>query len=124
MIETLIKEIRAAGMLLWVEGDRVRGRMRGGGKIPYDVRLKAEQLRDMGMEAVNAVQQNPDAVYSLVGIPPDEAFALGEAIKRGEALLVGNVIYHRPTGLFDITFMPLERGEQHEREAQGQPRRA
>jgi hypothetical protein len=124
MIETLIKELRAAGMMLWVEDGRIRGKMRDGGNIPYDVRLKAEQLRDMGMEAVNILQRNQDAVYSLVGIPPDEALVLGEAIKRGEALLVSNAIYHESTGLFDITFVPLEGSEYNEREAQRKPRRA
>jgi hypothetical protein len=60
----------------------------------------------------------------LTGIPPDEAFALGEAIKRGEALLVGKVIYHLPTGLFDITFIPMEGSEKHERKEEREPRRA
>ena len=109
MIETLIKELRAAGMVLWVENDRIGGKIQGGGKIPFDVRQKAEQLREIGMEAVEAVRrEQPNEVYRLTGIPPDEAFALGEAINRGEVLLVGKVIYHRPTGLYDITFIPLD----------------
>ncbi len=109
MIETLIKELRAAGMVLWVEDGRIRGKMRGGGKIPYDVRLKAEQLRDMGMEAAEAVRRDQRGeVLHMTGIPPDEALSLGEAVKRGEVLLVGNVRYHRPTGLFDIDFIRLE----------------
>ena len=122
MVETLIKELRAAGMVLWVEEGRIRGKMRSGGKIPYDVRLKAEQLREMGMEAVDALRR--DRAYRLTDLPPDEALALGEAIRRGEALLVGKVTYHEPTGLFDITFVPLEGSEQHEREAQREQRRA
>lgn len=125
MIETLIRELRAAGMVLWVEDGRIRGKMRDGGKIPYDVRLKAEQLRDMGMEAVDALQRNqPGEVLRMTGVPPDEALALGEAIKQGRALLVGNVIYHRPTGLFDITFIPTEGSEPNERKEEREPRRA
>lgn len=124
MIETLIKELRASGMALWVEDGRIRGKMRNGGKIPYDVRVKAEQLREMGMEAVNVLQRDQDIAYTLTGIPPDEAFSLGEAIKRGEALLVGKVIYHLPTGLFDITFIPMEGSEKHERKEEREPRRA
>ncbi len=125
MIETLIKELRAAGMVLWVEEGRIRGKMRDGGKIPYDVRVKAEQLREMGMEAVDALRrEQPGEVLRMTGIPPDEAFVLGEAIKQGRALLVGNVIYHRPTGLFDITFIPTEGSEQRERQEEREPRRA
>ena len=125
VIETLIRELRAAGMVLWAEDGRIRGKMRDGGKIPYDVRVKAEQLRDMGMEAVDALQREPSAeVLHMTGIPPDEALALGEAIKQGRALLVGNVIYHRPTGLFDITFIPLEGSGRNERKEERESRRA
>ena len=38
MVERLISDLRNAGMVLWVENDRVRGRMRDGGKIPYATR--------------------------------------------------------------------------------------
>lgn len=114
MVESLVRELRTAGMVLWVENDRIRGRMREGGKIPYELRQKAEQLRDMGMVAVDFIRR--EGVLRLTDLPPDEAFALGETVKRGESLLVSNVIYHRATGLFDITFVPLEGSDQHERE--------
>ena len=62
----------------------------------YVRRIQPEQMQMAG------------EAFHLSGIPPDEALALGEAIQRGEVLLVGKVIYHRPTGLYDITFIPLD----------------
>jgi hypothetical protein len=56
MVERLISSLRNAGMVLWVEDGRVRGRMRDGGKIPYATRQLAEQLRDLGMIAVDSLQ--------------------------------------------------------------------
>lgn len=106
MIKDLIADLRASGMVLWVEDGRIRGRMRDGGKIPYNIRLMAEELKAAGMVAVAALEE----AYTLRGIAPDEAFSLGEAIKRGETLLVGKVIYHQSTGLFDLKFVPLEVG--------------
>ena len=79
-----------------------------------------QHIRDMQPEQMQLTAE----VLRMTGIPPDEAFSLGEAIKQGRALLVGNVIYHRPTGLFDITFIPMEGGEQNERQEERQPRRA
>jgi len=113
VIEALIKELRAAGMVLWVENGRIRGRMFSGGAIPYPLRLKAEELRDMGLAAVEALERNSDAYY-LAGLPPEDALRIGEAIKRGSGLLVGKVVIHRLTGLFDITFVPLEGGDHYE----------
>ena len=48
--------------------------------------------------------------YTLAGLSPDDAFEIGEAIKRGEAFLVGKVTYHQSTGLFDLAFVPLGMG--------------
>jgi hypothetical protein len=116
MVERLISDLRNAGMVLWVENDRVRGRMRDGGKIPYTTRQLAEQLRDLGMIAVDFLQHEalierpvdipiePDGtgeIYVLVGMNAEEALSLGEIIKEGRGVLIGNVLYHKPTGLFD-----------------------
>lgn len=43
MIEKLISSLRDAGMVLWVEDGRIRGRMRDRGKIPLNVRLMADE---------------------------------------------------------------------------------
>jgi hypothetical protein len=61
---------------------------------------------------------------TLTGLTPDEAFPIGEAIKRGEAFLVGKVLYHQKTGLFDLTFVPMLGGDENERENKGKPGRA
>ena len=70
--------------------------------------LHKEELRRLVRSQQPKQMTLSNEVYHLSGIPPDEAFPLAEAVKRGEALLVGKVIFHRSTGLFDITFIPLE----------------
>ena len=52
--------------------------------------------------------------YRLTSLPPEEGLALAEAIKRGETLMIGDAVYHESTGLFDITFVPLEGSDRHE----------
>lgn len=116
MVERLVSNLRNAGMVLWVEDGRVRGRMCDGGKIPYEMRQWAEQLRDLGMIAVHFLQHEalvdkpanspvePDGtgeIHELVGMSAEEAFSLGEFIKEGRGELIGNVLYHKPSGLFD-----------------------
>ena len=103
MVHELIAKLCAAGMVLWTEGGRIRGRMRDGGKIPYSIRTMAEELKAAGAEAVAALEE----ACTLKGLAPDEAFEIGYAIRRSEAFLVGKVLYHRKTGLFDLTFVSL-----------------
>jgi len=107
MHETLIKELHIAGMVLWAENDRIRGRMYDKGTIPYNLRLKADELRDMGLAAVEALGRVGDAYY-LEGVPPEDALKIGRAIRDGNAIRLGRGVIHRLTGLFDITFVPLE----------------
>lgn len=114
MVERIVSNLRNAGMVLWVEDDRVRGRMRDGGKIPYPMRQLADQLRDLGVIAVDFLQREaliekpadsqPDGtgeIHELVGMNAEEAFSLGAFIKEGRGELIGNVMYHKPSGLFD-----------------------
>ena len=107
MHETLIKELRTSGMVLWVESDRVKGCMYDKSGIPLALRLKAVELRDIGVAAVEALGRVGDAYY-LEGLPPEDALKIGRAIKDGNAIRLGRVVIHRSTGLFDITFVPLE----------------
>jgi hypothetical protein len=115
-VAAIAAKLRAAGMDLWVEDGRVRGRMGDGGKIPYATRQLAEQFRDLGMIAVDFLQHEaligkpvdspvePDGtgeIHELVGMNAVETFSLGEFIKEGRGELIGNVLYHKPTGLFD-----------------------
>ena len=115
-VATMAAKLRAAGMDLWTEGGRVRGRMHAGGAIPYATRQLAEQFRDLGMIAVDFLQHEAliekpvdspgesdgtGEIHELVGMNAVEAFSLGEFIKEGRGELIGNVLYHKPSGLFD-----------------------
>jgi hypothetical protein len=117
-VAAMAEKLHTVGMDLWVEDGRVRGRMRTGGKIPYATRQLAERFRDLGMIAVDFLQHEarivkpadssvePDGtgeIHELVGMNAEEAFSLGEFIKEGRGELIGKVLYHKPTELFDAT---------------------
>lgn len=117
-VAAMAAKLHAAGMDLWVEDSRVRGRMRTGGNISYATHQLAEQFPDLGMIAVDFLQHEaliekpvdsqvqPDGtgeIHELVGMNADEAFSLGEFIKEGRGELIGKVLYHKPTELFDAT---------------------
>lgn len=53
----LVARVRALGMEVWVEDGVVRGKMRVGGKIPYNVRVIAEELRGLGQIAVDYLER-------------------------------------------------------------------
>ena len=53
----LVAKLRAAGVDLRVEDGRIRGRMRSGGKPPYTVVAMINDLRDLGMVAVDFLQR-------------------------------------------------------------------
>ena len=69
--------------------------------------LNAAEGRGPGDTAVEALGRVGDAYY-LEGLPPEDALKIGRAIRDGNAIRLGRVVIHRLTGLFDITFVPLE----------------
>jgi hypothetical protein len=69
--------------------------------------LHKDETRRHVRSLLPAQRKVMDEAITLTGLTPDEAFPIGEAIKRGEAFLVGRVLYHQKTGLFDLTFIPL-----------------
>jgi len=124
-VSALVEKLRAAGAELWVEDGKIRGRMRAGGRPPYGVAVMMEDLRDLGMIAVEYLEREssaaqtdgdqnvlpePDAegIVRLVGVPPEVAFAAGDLINDGKAVLIGKVIYRRLSNVFDVTYRVVE----------------
>ena len=89
---------------------------RGAAMMDY-LRLHKDELREV-VRARQAVQismserPKPDAGGWVVleGVTPEVAFPVGDLIDDGKAELIGKVIYHRKTGLFDLTYKLLEVG--------------
>lgn len=101
--EELVRDMRGFGLDLFVGEDGVvHGRFRERGrKMTLEMRAVAEELQGMNDEV--AALLRGEAVQSYSGIPVSEALALGGKIKAGEMELAGPVIYHRKTGLCDLT---------------------
>ena len=101
--EQIIREMRKEGLDLYVGEDGVvHGRFRERGrKMTMELRALAEQLQGMN-DAVAAILRAEHAT-EYTGIPVEQALALGERVRAGEAELVGKVTYHKGTGLCDLT---------------------
>lgn len=101
--EQVIRELREFGMDLFVGEDGVvHGRFREKGrKMTLEMRAVAEELQGMNDEVAAALKGEDRQV--LTGIPVEAAMAIGEKINAGILELDGPVIYHRGTGLCDLT---------------------
>ena len=101
--EQLIRELRGFGLDLFVGDDGVvHGRFREKGKyMTLEMRAVADELSGMNDEVAAILRA--ERVTEYTGITVEEAMALGDRIKDGKAELVGNVTYHKETGLVDMT---------------------
>jgi hypothetical protein len=116
MAESLIKSLRAAGVILLVEDGRVRGRSNDGQKLSLYVREMGERLLPVQAEAVAFLQAetnrstNSEPLPGMVfeRLPLQEVLSIGDVIKAGKAELIGKVIYHKRSHLCDMVIRPLE----------------
>lgn len=108
--EDLIRDMRGFGLDLFVGEDGVvHGRFREKGrKMTLEMRAVAEELQGMNDQVAALLRREEAQTYT--GIPVEAALALGERIKAGEMELAGPVIYHRGTGLCDLTVKGCEDG--------------
>ena len=69
-------------------------------KLEFRAEVKARQEVQTQL-ALYPKSDGTGEIHELVGMNAEEAFSLGEFIKEGRGELIGNVIYHKPSGLFD-----------------------
>jgi len=105
--EQLIRELRGFGLDLFVGDDGVvHGRFREKGKhMTLEMRAVADELSGMNDEVAALLKSEPERV-SLTGVTVEHLESeWGPKVKSGEWRLEGKVIFHRETGLCDLTMV-------------------
>ena len=105
--EELIRQLRGFGLDLFVGEDGVvHGRFREKGrKMTLEMRALADELLGMNDEVAALLKSEPEQV-SLTGVTVEQLESeWGPKVKSGEWRLDGKVIFHRETGLCDLTMV-------------------
>lgn len=97
----VLAELRGYGFHLTVDEYGVVHGKRPGGNISLEMRDAILRLQMVNTE-VAALLKAEEKQETLTGITPEEARRWGEKIKTGEYRLIGEVLYHRSTGLVDL----------------------
>lgn len=80
----------------------VRGRLPGG-TVTLEMRGIIDQLQWVNDQVAELIRREAGSV-TAEGLTLEEAKACGERIGAGELELVPPVLYHRKTGLIDVTY--------------------
>lgn len=103
--EQVIADLRSYGLELFVGEDGiVHGRFREKGKrMTLEMRAAADRLQAMNDQVAALLRAEPEK-RRLEGVTVEELKAeWGPKLAAGEWKLEGKVIYHRSTGLCDLT---------------------
>jgi len=107
--EQVIADLRGFGFQLFIGEDGVvhgKPRVRGT-PITLEMRAVIDRLQSMNDQVAAALRAEPRRT-EYEGISVEEALELGQRVKAGELELDGKVIYHRGSGLCDLTV--IEKG--------------
>ena len=98
--EQIIDQLRGFGFRLFVTDDGVvHGKFRQSGQsVTLEMRPVIDKLH-MYNDAVASILRRET---EYVGIPAEEAIAIGQLVKSGELELIGNVTYHKGSHLCDL----------------------
>lgn len=102
--EQVVADLRGFGFNLFIGEDGVvhgKPRVRGM-PITLEMRAVIDRLQGMNDQVAAVLRAEPER-QELVGIPVEEALGWGREINEGRWRLIGKLIFHKSTGLCDLT---------------------
>ena len=108
--EAIIRDLRAFGFRLFVGDDgAVHGKIEKGRVITLEMRAVIDRLQLMNdqVAAILRAEEPQPVEYKMISV--EDAVKLGQRINAGELELIGKVIYHKGTGLCDITVREVKK---------------
>lgn len=105
----LVKRLMDMGLALSVKGGQVHGRMRDGGRIPYEAWTYIDEVKDRNAEVAAYLLGQPREVRARWSAP-GVAREVASAIEAGGVELVGKVRYHQRSGECEAQLRVLSPG--------------
>lgn len=98
--EQIIDQLREFGFRLFVTDDGVvHGKFRHQGqRVTLEMRPVIDKLQIHNNAVADVLRRETE----YVGIPAEEAIAIGQLVKAGELELIGKVTYHKGSHLCDL----------------------